>query len=708
MAKMNVRMANISSNDDGESKEVFCVNDDPARCIKFPEQVFNRVDSQNVGVMQMTKHYNWRRSSNFSSTKWTDFTVEISLYRNDPALGQSEISVSDLPELIEFQIPVTDRMIKADLLCSYWDNTLQQWSSKGCVTGELHVEERTLTCKCNHLTEFAVQTLDAILPTPGNGTESSQSNQSAPVYFTAMGILILFVPLFIYGFSKDRHHLIQSLEREIRKAPFYQLQKRRLENLQYRVSYHNQNSIRSSSTEVSSGRHNTNVHAEVVAFSALLNRPSETELSSSENNDSNATEEEQTSHENVQNTDSDSIVVEIEEDLQDERSMAHSPDQLRRLALIAERTDEQFSDELHHRRSRVYVAEASIPESEVDSATTTQNLNHGLPEINHYEDSITLEDLDDAHAEEGVERRRQEARDNTDQSDHRHDDSSEADTETVRRLNSNETGVAISNSLRRVNQSINFLGTVQQVSNLYKTCKCTNYVFERLRFRSNRHLVQRYIGLLVWEMRLEHIVTKRIDSSSLPSRAFRYAIEQNNYFGIFIKNSSRISRPARAIILLTQLICHLAAIGLLLQNFINSELTEFNLAILCFMTIIWVPLDTLLSKLLITGQMKNYPTLPNLKSHFSEERRRMTLALAIASVLILISLSLTVYLASDINAPDSSTWLMFFGIAVLFDMIVTKQLRLIVLDSCLPELSKAKIFQQRPAHLTGESHQNHS
>lgn len=70
------------------------------------------------------------------------------------------VSGTVLPEadgiILSFPRPAGSAADNSDVVCSFWDFSVNQWSSKGCRVQEVTTD--TVVCQCSHLTNFAVLT----------------------------------------------------------------------------------------------------------------------------------------------------------------------------------------------------------------------------------------------------------------------------------------------------------------------------------------------------------------------------------------------------------------------------------------------------------------------------------------------------------------------------------------------------------------------
>lgn len=67
------------------------------------------------------------------------------------------IDKPDLVQTVKMNFPLVDRRHSRNLVCAYWkifSNLTAHWSTDGCV--RINLSNTSVTCRCNHLTHFAV------------------------------------------------------------------------------------------------------------------------------------------------------------------------------------------------------------------------------------------------------------------------------------------------------------------------------------------------------------------------------------------------------------------------------------------------------------------------------------------------------------------------------------------------------------------------
>ena len=74
--------------------------------------------------------------------------------------GDSAISVNNLVEPIQINIPSTSHVFMGQPVCAWWDEATSSWSKSGC-TYAISGASTDHVCLCTHLTDFAV--LDSAL-----------------------------------------------------------------------------------------------------------------------------------------------------------------------------------------------------------------------------------------------------------------------------------------------------------------------------------------------------------------------------------------------------------------------------------------------------------------------------------------------------------------------------------------------------------------
>ncbi|PRP75339.1 hypothetical protein PROFUN_05650 [Planoprotostelium fungivorum] len=116
----------------------------------------------------------------------------------------AEISVKGLYTPIQIVIPLLSTPDNQSVLvCSYWNVTNSTWSGDGCTVGE--VSATSLTCLCDHLTNFTVTAAprrsensgSPVSGSPGDQTTTSQGSKTVIIAVVAAVGSILFISLIV-------------------------------------------------------------------------------------------------------------------------------------------------------------------------------------------------------------------------------------------------------------------------------------------------------------------------------------------------------------------------------------------------------------------------------------------------------------------------------------------------------------------------------
>ena len=90
------------------------------------------------------------------------------------------------PVTLQFDVSGATTTVNTTFTCSYYDFTVKGWASKGCVLDEAASTSTLITCKCSHLTNFAV-----LLDSQGLADSAlSKTDKVALEYITTIGLSI--------------------------------------------------------------------------------------------------------------------------------------------------------------------------------------------------------------------------------------------------------------------------------------------------------------------------------------------------------------------------------------------------------------------------------------------------------------------------------------------------------------------------------------
>lgn len=171
----------------------------------FGDEVPEEVNVK-FSAFRQNPYYYSASSKNISSD-----VVRIDLLSN----AGNYIKLKNLAEHIVIKLAIKDMSMfkqnfsRVQWTCKYWNVSALEWRNDGCKLGNVSIEDGTVSCMCNHTTDFSVfleeipQTSMAT-PTPGQNIINVLKDKNFGTVVGASAVAVLFVVLIIASAILDK------------------------------------------------------------------------------------------------------------------------------------------------------------------------------------------------------------------------------------------------------------------------------------------------------------------------------------------------------------------------------------------------------------------------------------------------------------------------------------------------------------------------